>query len=510
MKKYFSALLLLCLTTLLPAQDALEDNDIAQNWTLTDINGQSYTLYDYLNQDKAVVLYFFDASVMPCWTYQQTQALQDLEAQYGANGKDSVRVFYIEANLTTSDNNIHGNLDAGQAAWMVTGDYTLNNPAPIINLTGANSQIFTDYRLTDYPLVVTVCPERIIKIAGLRTMAQHVEFFSDSLVCQRQCNCPKDMAVAKYYGPRTTCADHVFYPKLMVQNLGQDTIHYFKVKVDYYGTSYAPGTPFFNKVDSAFNVNLAPFDTMLITLNTYFLHDIGLMKIYTLLVPGNADQRPGNSTTYYGISLPPNIYETDTNVVFKLNTDQYGEEIIWNMSRSNGDILLSGGPYPNLPDTGITEHIFPLHLEQGECYKITIFDTFGDGICCDNGNGSYQLMDSDGTIILEGGANFLEEKIQFRAHYPGYTYFGTGVAQELSEKVAIYPNPAQSDLIIDLDHQPKYFVAKMIDINGRLVKTWESDKAKQFIDISELNAGMYLLHLSFDGTSYSQKIAVIR
>ena len=509
MKKYFSALLLLCLTTLLPAQDALEDNDIAQNWTLTDINGQSYTLYDYLNQDKAVVLYFFDASVMPCWTYQQTQALQDLETQYGANGKDSVRVFYIEANLTTSDNNIHGNLDAGQAAWMVTGDYTLNNPAPIINLTGANSQIFTDYRLTDYPLVVTVCPERILKIAGLRTMAQHVELFSDSLVCQRQCNCGWDLALLKYYGPHYSCADHMFHPRVLVENLGQDTIKHFEIKFVYCGPPCStPGVPQYVQVDSQFFMTLAPLEPKIIELNTYFLHDAGYMRAQALLYPGTADStRSNNNIQYFGSSFALNIPESDTTVVFQLNTDQYGEEIVWNVRGSNNNIILSGGPYTNLPDTGVVPHTIPLQLEKGECYKITIFDTFGDGICCDNGHGSYQLLNSDGSIILEGGASFLEEKVQFRVHDPNYF---VDIVSPIPEKVAIYPNPAQSDLIIDLDHQPKYFVAKMIDINGRLVKTWESDKAKQFIDISELNAGMYLLHLSFDGTSYSQKIAVIR
>ncbi len=95
MKKYFAALLLLCLTCILPAQQVLEDNDIAQNWTLTDINGQVHTLYDYLNQDKIVVLYFFDATVSPCWTYHETNALQDLQTQYGARMGKIVYVFFI-------------------------------------------------------------------------------------------------------------------------------------------------------------------------------------------------------------------------------------------------------------------------------------------------------------------------------------------------------------------------------------------------------------------------------
>ena len=507
MKKYFAALILLCLTYILPAQKVLEDNDIAQNWTLTDINGQSYTLYDYLNQDKVVVLYFFDASVAPCWTYHQTNALQDLQTQYGAGAKDSVQVFYIESNLATSANNIHGNLDVGQGAWMVTGDYTTNNPVPIINLEAANSQIFSDYRLSDYPLVITICPERVIKIAGLRTTAQHVELYSDPDICQRQCNCAKDLAVLKYFGPNYRCSDKMFHPQVLIQNLGQDTIYHFHVKHDYHGPSYSPSVPVYTMIDSEFFMTLAPLDTALIELNTYELSDAGAMKTQALLYPGNADgPRSGNNTLYYNTAFPLVLPETDTTVIFKLNTDQYGEEIIWNLQGSNNDIIMSGGPYPNLPDTGVTEHIIPLHLEKGECYKITIFDTFGDGVCCDNGHGSYQLLDSDGTVLIAGGTSFLEAKVQFRAHDPNFI---TSVAPIFKEKATVYPVPAQNNLIIQLEQPPKHFVAKIIDINGKLVKTWESDKAKQFIDISTLNSGIYLLHLSFDGTSHTQKIAIV-
>lgn len=507
MKKYFAALLLLCLTCILPAQQVLEDNDIAQNWTLTDINGQSHTLYDELNQNKVVVLFFFDASVSPCWTYHTTNALQDLHTQYGAGGKDSVRVFYIESNLSTSVNNIHGNLDSGQPAWMVTGDYTQNNPVPIINLEAANSQIFTDYRLADYPLVITICPERVIKISGLRTMAQHVEFYNDSTICQRQCDCDKDLATLKYYGPNNLCSDHVFHPKVLIQNLGHDTIYHFDVIIDYYGSSYAPTTPVYRMADTTFDMALAPFDTMLIIFDTYYLHDPGKMKVYTLLTPNNADKRPDNSAVYYSMHESFSIPEVDTSIVFKLNTDQYGEEIIWNLKGSSGNILMTGGPYANLPDTGVVTHTFPLHLEKGECYKITIFDTFGDGICCDNGHGSYQLINSDGTIIEQGGQNFIEKQVQFRAHDPNFNPTALQLFQ--IENIDIYPNPAYSDLIINLPYQPKQFVAEMIDINGKIVKMWESDRAKQFIDVTDINAGIYLLNIISDGKYYTQKIAII-
>ncbi len=160
--------------------------------------------------------------------------------------------------------------------------------------------------------------------------------YSDPTICQRQCNCPKDLATWKYYGPYYSCSNHVFHPKVLIQNLGQDTIYHFEVIIDFYGPSYAPNIPVYRMADTTFDMAFAPMDTMLVEFETFYLYayDAGYMKAYTLLTPGNADQRPQNSTCYYRMAFPPIIANVDTFLTLKLNTDQYGEEIKWNFQKS--------------------------------------------------------------------------------------------------------------------------------------------------------------------------------
>ena len=41
------------------------------------------------------------------------------------------------------------------------------------------------------------------------------------------------------------------------------------------------------------------------------------------------------------------------------------------------------------------------------CYTLTIFDSFGDGICCAYGAGNYDLP-IDGTLVAAGGDSVSE------------------------------------------------------------------------------------------------------
>ena len=87
---------------------------------------------------------------------------------------------------------------------------------------------------------------------------------------------------------------------------------------------------------------------------------------------------------------------SDSEVTFTLITDNYGSETTWSVTSSNGTVA-SGGPYAN--NTTITETFC---LPDG-CYDFTINDSYGDGICCAYGNGSYSLS---GSGVSESGGSF--------------------------------------------------------------------------------------------------------
>lgn len=90
--------------------------------------------------------------------------------------------------------------------------------------------------------------------------------------------------------------------------------------------------------------------------------------------------------------------------------DQYGSETTWDIvDDATGMVVQSGGPFTDGNDGNLNSFAFTL---ADGCYTFTIYDAFGDGICCAWGNGSYSL---DCTIInyASGGSFGASESTQF-------------------------------------------------------------------------------------------------
>lgn len=82
-----------------------------------------------------------------------------------------------------------------------------------------------------------------------------------------------------------------------------------------------------------------------------------------------------------------------------LNFDQYPGESSWRIRAEDGTVLASGGPYigqgPN------SQLILNVCLPAG-CFDFVMLDTYGDGMCCLNGNGSYALIGANGVVHAYG------------------------------------------------------------------------------------------------------------
>lgn len=98
-----------------------------------------------------------------------------------------------------------------------------------------------------------------------------------------------------------------------------------------------------------------------------------------------------------------------TDVVVTINLDNYPEETSWTITNSGGGVVASGGTYGSQPD-GSTVTITNC-LPDG-CYDFTINDSYGDGICCSYGNGSYTVT-TGGSTVASGGAFGASETTNF-------------------------------------------------------------------------------------------------
>lgn len=118
---------------------------LAPNFTTTDINGNTYTLYDYLNAGKTVIIDMMATWCSPCWNFHTNGALEDVYNTYGPNGTNEMMVFMMEADPTTA---------ASTLTTSSLGDWTAGTPQPICN----DDNIATLFNLQYYPTILMICP----------------------------------------------------------------------------------------------------------------------------------------------------------------------------------------------------------------------------------------------------------------------------------------------------------------------------------------------------------------
>ncbi|MFZ5553318.1 MAG: lysyl oxidase family protein [Bacteroidota bacterium] len=95
-------------------------------------------------------------------------------------------------------------------------------------------------------------------------------------------------------------------------------------------------------------------------------------------------------------------------VIVTIVPDNYPTEISWDLKDDNGTTIMSGF---SAGDTAC--------VPSGTCLIFTIYDSFGDGICCAYGNGSYTVT-LDGVTMATGGNYSTQEQTTFNCP-PGIT-----------------------------------------------------------------------------------------
>ncbi|AEA45271.1 redoxin family protein [Fluviicola taffensis] len=146
----------------------LQTGSIAPNFTLTDINGSTHTLYDYLDAGKTVYLDFFACHCPYCWNYHNSHALSNLYDQYGPNtASNDVFVFAIEFDPNNGNNEFYGISGNTQGNWVAGTNYPQINPEG-----GERDAIISDYEVNLYPLIYAICPDRTITVIGTKNTSQ--------------------------------------------------------------------------------------------------------------------------------------------------------------------------------------------------------------------------------------------------------------------------------------------------------------------------------------------------
>jgi len=88
-------------------------------------------------------------------------------------------------------------------------------------------------------------------------------------------------------------------------------------------------------------------------------------------------------------------------LVIDILTDNYSYETSWQLVNQSGVVIASINPGDLTSNA--TNYSWSVCVNSNECYSFTIYDTYGDGICCSYGSGSYSLT-YGGAVVASGGA----------------------------------------------------------------------------------------------------------
>tara|TARA_B110000902_G_scaffold38433_1_gene40859 strand:- start:222 stop:2060 length:1839 start_codon:yes stop_codon:yes gene_type:complete len=132
---------------------------------------------------------------------------------------------------------------------------------------------------------------------------------------------------------------------------------------------------------------------------------------------GQVDQNASNnssSSTFTHWDLSGEVLNgiDDGIINISLLTDGYGSETTWEIKAEDGTVIGSGGPYSNNTQYNETAFVNPT-----ECFTFSLYDSYGDGMCCSNGVGSALVTDQSNNVVFEGDPinlqNFSEISVYF-------------------------------------------------------------------------------------------------
>ncbi len=214
---------------------------------------------------------------------------------------------------------------------------------------------------------------------------------------------------------------------------------------------------------------------------------------YELLVSttapnGNADQLPENDAwaRTFVVSTPGQLVRLD------LTLDDYGTDITWELSNDAGSLLYEGGPYAD-GDAGELVQV-DFCLTNG-CYIFTINDAFGDGICCNEGDGQYTIHAPDLLIFVESDGQYGEGEEQT------FCLSEVSVPEVAEASFQLAPNPTNDRMVLRSSDVLHHVDISLLDGSGRTVLAWHHPhlRGPQELDLGGLVPGTYLLQLHHDG-----------
>jgi hypothetical protein len=459
-------------------------------------NNGSYKLYDYLDAGYTVILDVSATWCGPCWNYHLSGALEDAYAAHGPAGypgvsattTDDLMVIWIEGDGATADATM---LDGSGAI----GDWTNPNAAgqiqfPMANpITATANTINTNFNIAYFPTIYKICPNRIVSEIGQATAAA---IYTSIGSCPPPASNPADVAALTYEGSLVHCQG-AYTPEVKIQNNGTSPLTAATVTVTQGGTTVSTGT---------YSGSLATYGVATVTCTPIAAFTGGALVV---TVATAADANAANNGVNATVSTA--LVAVNQYVTVNLTTDQYGSETSWTIKNAAGTTVASGTGFgPDLGAAGVTVRTpVQANLTPNTCYTFEILDSFGDGICCQYGDGGYTILDASGATLASGGTFGDSEQKVFKTGVAGLNEMET-IAMN------VFPNPASDLVNVSFEANNNDFSVSLVDIQGRTIatKSFTNLVGSQLVSFSteSIAKGSYIVTVTSNGATTTKNVVV--
>ena len=221
-----------------------------------------------------------------------------------------------------------------------------------------------------------------------------------------------------------------------------------------------------------------------------------LQDYFTLIPEDNA------AFVWYALNVYPNLY-TDGPTA----TPDYG--VGWHYQKSlTYDTIEAQERIETLQ--GIIELYYPNGEPSSEtpdvcCLLDTmIIDVVDEEVIVIGGVAPYEItIDINGNIQVVTVIDF--DGCETTAEFPILS-----LSDELMDGIKIYPNPASTDIHIDLiDSSLQIKTLQLISQNGQLINEYQ--KSDRILDVTSVNTGVYILNIELtDGSQMNKRIIILR